>query len=304
MLNQQWLTTFIKLVELGHFTHTAEQLFMTQSGVSQQIKKLEQQAGAPLLNRIGKGFELTQAGMALLAHAQALVQQQAALLASFHQDNAYSGECKLACSGSLAMLIYPKLIDRQLQYPELKMSLEAAPNQRIIDRVLDNSIDVGIITQEFAHPELSLHLLGSQRLCLVLPNVWEGRLPRLIEYNFLTELGMIDHPDGMHYWQHFVECHFPQHLPQASKIKRLSYVNQLSQILLPVAKGLGFAVLPEFAIKQVSARDGVLEGLFRVPDASLSAHVASESLYLIQKRHRPLALRYQEIITLIKGLIS
>ncbi|MBB1269950.1 LysR family transcriptional regulator [Shewanella sp. SR44-3] len=299
MLNQQWLTTFIKLVELGHFTHTAEQLFMTQSGVSQQIKKLEQQAGAPLLNRIGKGFELTQAGIALLAHAKQLQQQQVELLASFHQDDAYRGECKLACSGSMAMLIYPHLIDYQLQHPQLNMSLEAAPNQRIIDRVLDNSIDVGIITQEFAHPELSLSLLGSQRLCLVLPEAWASQLPQVIEYHSLAELGMIDHPDGMHYWQHFVSCHFPQQLPKASTIKRLSYVNQLSQILMPVSKGLGFAVLPEFAVKQASS----LKGLLIVAEARLSAQSASESLYLIQKRHRPLALRYQQIISLITGLI-
>jgi len=45
MLNQQWLTTFIKLVEVGHFTHTAEQLFMTQPGVRQHIKKYRAASG-------------------------------------------------------------------------------------------------------------------------------------------------------------------------------------------------------------------------------------------------------------------
>ena len=65
MINQQWLHTFLALVEVGHFTQTAEKLYMTQPGVSQQIKKLEEQVGVPLLNRIGKRFELTRAGETL-----------------------------------------------------------------------------------------------------------------------------------------------------------------------------------------------------------------------------------------------
>lgn len=51
MLNQQWLATFVTLVEVGHFTHTANKLFMTQPGVSQHIKKLEEQVGVHLLLR-------------------------------------------------------------------------------------------------------------------------------------------------------------------------------------------------------------------------------------------------------------
>jgi len=65
MINQQWLHTFLSLVEIGHFTQTAEKLSMTQPGVSQQIKKLEEQVGVPLLNRQGKKFELTRAGETL-----------------------------------------------------------------------------------------------------------------------------------------------------------------------------------------------------------------------------------------------
>ena len=65
MINQQWLHTFLTLVEVGHFTHTAEKLYMTQPGVSQQIKKLEEQVGVALLNRVGKRFELTREGETL-----------------------------------------------------------------------------------------------------------------------------------------------------------------------------------------------------------------------------------------------
>ena len=42
MINPLWLNTFKILVDVGHFTQTAEKLYMTQPGVSQHIKKLEQ----------------------------------------------------------------------------------------------------------------------------------------------------------------------------------------------------------------------------------------------------------------------
>ena len=53
MLNPQWLRTFQTLVDIGHFTRTAEMLNMTQPGVSQHIRKLEQACGYNLLNREG-----------------------------------------------------------------------------------------------------------------------------------------------------------------------------------------------------------------------------------------------------------
>ncbi|HSP84641.1 MAG TPA: LysR family transcriptional regulator, partial [Psychrobacter sp.] len=62
MINTTWLRTFCTLVEIGHFTRTAERLYMTQSGVSQHIRKLESQLGIDLLIRQGKQFSLTDAG--------------------------------------------------------------------------------------------------------------------------------------------------------------------------------------------------------------------------------------------------
>ncbi len=51
MINPLWLNTFRTLVKVGHFTQTAEKLYMTQPGVSQHIKKLEQACHCDLLSR-------------------------------------------------------------------------------------------------------------------------------------------------------------------------------------------------------------------------------------------------------------
>ena len=61
-MNIRNLEYFIKVVDTNSFTKAAEELFISQSAISQQIKALEDELGFPLMIRNRKGFELTQAG--------------------------------------------------------------------------------------------------------------------------------------------------------------------------------------------------------------------------------------------------
>ncbi|MCW3171695.1 LysR family transcriptional regulator [Shewanella subflava] len=299
MLNQQWLTTFITLVELGHFTQTAETLFMTQPGVSQHIKKLEHQVGCALINRIGKRFELTEAGIAIYEYACDLQRQQLELLSSLHVDETFAGECKIGCSGSMAALLYPYLINDQQAYPELIMLLEAGPNKRTLDGILSNQLDLGIVTQQVVQPELTSIDIGKQSLCLVIPKCVSGKpIDAKVNYELLSQLGMIDHPDANFYWQQICSAFFNSE--SAKNIRKSGYVNQLNQILLPVAKGLGFTVLPEFAVRCFAQYDDIQIAYI----ANDKPVMLFEPLYLVHKQHRKLAKRYQRIIQLIKSLVN
>lgn len=61
-MNLRSLEYFIKVVETNSFTKAAEESFISQSAISQQIKTLEEELGFPLMNRNKKGFTLTEAG--------------------------------------------------------------------------------------------------------------------------------------------------------------------------------------------------------------------------------------------------
>src|SRR5262252_7741571 len=67
------LRTMVVGTELGSFARAASQLGRSQSAVSMQLKKLEQQAGRPLFRRKGRGLVPTEAGDALLAYARRIV---------------------------------------------------------------------------------------------------------------------------------------------------------------------------------------------------------------------------------------
>lgn len=286
MLNQQWLITFVTLAEVGHFTRTAEQLFMTQPGVSQHINKLEKQVGTLLLIRKGKSFELTDAGLQLLAYAKVKIVEEEQLMQQLQVDEPHSGICRFACSGALAMHFYPRFVQYQLQHEQLQVSLEAAPNSAIIDRILDNSIDVGIVTQLQSSLELTQQYLGKQPLCLVLPPNYSGTNVTL---SLLEKIGFINHPDGHYYGEQLLSANFGNEFTGMNKLKQRGYINQLNQILLPVSKGLGFTVLPQIVV------DGCAEPLFV---ANTLSEVA-EALYMVTKKQRQLPSRYQWFINTI-----
>lgn len=73
MLDLELLRSFVSVVDAGGFTRAGERVHRTQSTVSQQIKRLEDDFGRPLLNRVGKSVVPTEDGERLLAYARRLL---------------------------------------------------------------------------------------------------------------------------------------------------------------------------------------------------------------------------------------
>src|SRR6201999_3807244 len=73
MLDLELLRSFVSVVDAGGFTRAGERVHRTQSTVSQQIKRLEDDIGRPLLNRIGKKVTPTEDGERLLSYARRIL---------------------------------------------------------------------------------------------------------------------------------------------------------------------------------------------------------------------------------------
>ena len=147
MINQVWLKTFCTLAEIGHFTQTAEHLFMTQSGVSQHIKKLEQQLDVPLLVRNGKSLLLTEAGNQLYQKRQDILSAFEALESLIKHDEPYEGRVRISSPGSVGLKLYPYLLELQQSHPKLVIDYRFAPNKTIEHDLAERKIDLGLITE-------------------------------------------------------------------------------------------------------------------------------------------------------------
>ncbi|EGA65165.1 LysR family transcriptional regulator [Vibrio brasiliensis] len=286
MLNPSWLKTFVTLIDTGHFTKTAEKLFMTQPGVSQHIKKLEQVCGHPLIERHNKSFVITEAGKTVYDYAKQLESQQQQMLNSLSQDDPYSGQVSISCSGSLALLLYPHLLNLQCKYPELISLLEAAPHHKILADVISGNVDLGIVANEPSDPRIDSQQFGSEPLCLMLPR---EQASKKLDQTALKEIGLIRHPDAEHYLSlYFSRC--GEEELAAININQLpskGYINQLSQILLPVAQGHGFTILPKSALEAFPLKEQI--AVYQ-PESEVI-----ETLYLLTKRHRQIPARFETI---------
>src|SRR4051812_50229156 len=73
VLDLELLRSFVSVVDSGGFTRAGERVHRTQSTVSQQIRRLEEDVGQPLLNRTAKDVTPTEAGERLLSYARRLL---------------------------------------------------------------------------------------------------------------------------------------------------------------------------------------------------------------------------------------
>lgn len=298
MINPIWLDTFITLVETGNFTRTAEQRFMTQPGVSQHLKKLEEVCQCELVVRLGKGIQLTEQGQRVYHYAKNQQAKEQDFIASLKFDAPYEGKCIVACSGAIAQRIYPALLALQTQHSALNIHVEVAPRRTILSGIANNTLELGIVTNQPESEDIHSEYLGEEALALILPRSLPDTVDAATLKDVINDLGLINHPDAMHYLQrYFNDCGEPELAKvNPNKLPHAGYINQLSQILLPVSEGLGYTVLPTSTLDFVSFAD------------KLSVYEAknevTEPLYSVQTPHSALPARYQAVKQTISQVLG
>lgn len=290
MINLVWLKTFCTLADVGHFTQTAGMLFMTQSGVSQHIKKLEIQLDTLLLTREGKSFSLTDAGIKLREKGQDLLKTSDDIEQSIKQDDPLIGTIKIATPGSVGLKLYPYMLDIQQRYPSLVIDYIFAPNKSIEQDLIERKIDLGIVTELSLSPQLLNERIAIEPLVLV-----TSKNIKNISWQTLTSLGFISHPDSEHHAQQLLSKNFLE-FEHTNQFEHKGFSNQISLILEPVSRELGFTVLPLHAVNAFPKQDSIKIHTLKSP--------VNETLYLCQNRHSFKSNRSKNIKKSIAELIS
>lgn len=282
MMNPNWLQTFCTLVEVGHFTRTAETLHMTQSGVSQQVRKLEEQLGCALLVRQGKRFTLTDAGERLYREGRQLVLAFGNLEQRVAADPAREGLVRVMSPGSVGLKLYRRLLALQRRHPALVIDYRFAPNADVERAVAAGGVDVGFMTARSTLDDVSVRPVAEEPLRLVTPAAVAEP-----DWATLCELGFVDHPDGAHHAGLLLGANYAEfeHIQQLAKA---GFSNQIGLILEPVSLGLGFTVLPAHAV-EAFARPAQI----RVQPLT---HPVSETLYLAAHRRKAMPNRVATVV--------
>ncbi len=282
MINTTFLRTFCTLVEVGHFTRTAERLHMTQSGVSQQIRKLEEQLGTGLLVRHGKQFSLSASGEKLYAEAKDILQSLENLEQKVGEDPPFEGLVRIISPGSVGLKLYPHLLALQSEHPALIVDYRFAPNADVENAIAESRVDIGFMTSKSRLAEVLCTPVAEESLLLVTPSSMDEP-----DWDKLMSLGFIDHPDGSYHADLLLGANYPE-FQHSNLFPRKGFSNQIGLILEPVSLGLGFTVLPAHAVEAFHKPEKIKTHRLDNP--------VSETLYLCVQRHRTLQKRIKTLI--------
>ena len=163
------LRVFREVVEQMSFRKAAEVLHLSQPAVSQQIRALEEEAGARLFDRDGNRIALTEAGRVLLGYANSaaqLMNDARTALAALH--HVASGELRLGASSTIAQYILPRVLGAfHRQYPQINLSLISGNTEEIVEAVMAKRVALGIIEGPAMRRGLEIEPLMRDRMVLI-----------------------------------------------------------------------------------------------------------------------------------------
>jgi DNA-binding transcriptional LysR family regulator len=160
------LRVFAAVAENLSFTRAAEVLFMTQSGVSHQIARLEKSLGAELFTRESRAVSLTRAGRTLQDHARRVFAAlEDAMTATRQAADPDSGLLRIGASITACQHIVPEALrEFRESFPAYSLRITPGDGPLVTQALLDGSLDLGIVVRHQRQPKLAYHELFEDEL--------------------------------------------------------------------------------------------------------------------------------------------
>ncbi|CNJ65160.1 LysR family transcriptional regulator [Yersinia aldovae] len=169
----RYLRYFVAVASTRHFTRAAEMLGISQPPLSQQIQKLEREIGTPLLRRLARGVELTEAGQIFYAdacHILKLTDEAIERAKSIARGETGKLRVGFASSTAFQLIVLQLLHVYREKYPEVVLSPSEETMPILMNDLHNEHIDVAFIRQPCdASNEFTCAVLEEEDMLLVLP---------------------------------------------------------------------------------------------------------------------------------------
>lgn len=161
--------TFLEVAKLGSFSRAGHKVFRSQSAVSAQVRQLEEEYGEKLLDRSGKAVRLTPAGEVFREYAQRLVAvRDESLRAVADQGSDPRGVLAIGANEATCLYVLPDVFAEYLRlYPSVQISIYRNFSHKILERLDNGLIDVGIVTLPVKLPALTVRTIFRDQLMLM-----------------------------------------------------------------------------------------------------------------------------------------
>jgi DNA-binding transcriptional LysR family regulator len=244
-LNPDQLKTLVEVIEHGGFSAAARRLHLSQPAVSLQIRELESRLGVKLVERVGKRAFASPAGTELIEHARRLgAASDLAVAAMRRFKDGWLGRVRVGASATALTYRLPPVLRRLRElHPDIELVVSTGSTTGVIERMLENRIDIGFVTLPVDDKRLSVQRVLVDELVAILPPGERGagiaisakelaRYPLIMEFKRARTARLVSD------WL----------AAQGQQVRPAMEIESIEAITQCVGAGLGAAIIPRVAV--------------------------------------------------------
>ncbi|PMR73153.1 LysR substrate-binding domain-containing protein [Billgrantia endophytica] len=254
-IDHELLRTFVAIVDHGGFTRAAQAVNRTQSAVSMQIKRLEEDViQRPLFERQGRQMHLTSEGTTLLGYARRILALQGEALNMLREPDMV-GRVRIGVPDDFVMRFLPGILKSFSQtWPLVDVEVQCAPSSELLGRQ-QGSLDLSIVTREVGQ-EIGTILRREE-------TVWVVAESHPVHRQSPLPLALFEEPC-------FCRRHACNALTRAGRQYRIAYSSpSLATLQAVVGAGLAVSALMKSLVTPGMRTLDESDGLPPLPDGSI-----------------------------------
>src|SRR5436305_9366215 len=242
------LEFFLEVVEEGSFSKAAERVYRTQPAVSLAIRRLEEEVGAPLLDRSQKTPALTDVGRVVHDYARRIIALRDQAREAVAEVRALKrGRVRIGANESTSLYLLPDLILRfRERHPNVLVELFRHPSQQLPRGVIDRTLDFALMAFEPKDSGLESFPVHKDELVLVMSPNHRLAARESVSIEELGEEPFLAHNVRAASRQRVVEA-FAEHHTTLNITLELSTIETIKRF---VQRELGLAIVPRMCVAE------------------------------------------------------
>jgi DNA-binding transcriptional LysR family regulator len=252
------LEVFMAVAEEKSFSRAGHRVGRTQPAISSAIKLLEEELSEPLFDRLGKSIKLTAAGELLTDYAKRLLRLRGEALEAMGELRGFGrGTLRLGANETTCLYLLPEVLASFKQaYPQVQVDIQRAITRAITEKVIDGSLDFGIVTLPVNNPRLESITIHQDDMALIVSPSHRLAARRSVQMTDLAGEPFILHKIGT-----TTRARLVQHFTDGGvKMKVTMELASIETIKRFVSIGMGISIAPRLCIEK-EIEEGSLRAL-------------------------------------------
>lgn len=246
-MEHRYLRYFVAIARTRNFTRAAEELGISQPPLSQQIQRLEREVGTPLLRRLPRGVELTEAGEAFYVDAcQILALTDAAMEKVKGIARGINGSLSMGIASSDAFhpTIFALLHQFQQSHPGVRVQQREGNMATLMSALREGELDIAFIRLPCEHSKVfNLRIIDEEPMVIALHRSHPLSGEKALRLDKLQDVPLVLFPESIA--PGIYELVYNSCLRAGIDMNRTQQASQLSASLSMVAAGFGFSLVPK-----------------------------------------------------------